>query len=67
MTFTRRHFIQTSGAALAAAGLSTPAAAKPLPFRYGFSAISWETNIEEAIKAGKRVGCLASSLSARMW
>ena len=56
MTFTRRHFIQTSGAALAAAGLSTPAAAKPLSFRYGFSAISWETNIEEAIKVGKRVG-----------
>jgi inosose dehydratase len=56
MTFTRRHFIQTSGAALAAAGLSTPAAAKPLPFRYGYSAISWETNIEEAIKAGQRLG-----------
>lgn len=55
MTFTRRHFIQTSGAAMAAAGLTTPATAKPLQFRYGFSAISWETNIEEAIKTAQRL------------
>jgi inosose dehydratase len=58
MTFapTRRRFLQTS-AALAAGGLGiTPAAAKPLPFRYGYSAISWGTNIEEAIKVGHRVG-----------
>jgi inosose dehydratase len=58
MTFapTRRRFLQTS-AALAAGGLGiTPAAAKQLPFRYGYSAISWGTNIEEAIKVGHRVG-----------
>ena len=59
MTFTptRRRFLQTSSAAGAAlaAGMG-PAAAKPLPFRYGYSAISWGTNIEEAIKVGHRVG-----------
>jgi inosose dehydratase len=60
MTFapTRRHFLQTSAAAAAAAGVpgAALAQAKPLPFRYGYSAISWETNIEEAIKVGQRVG-----------
>ncbi|HUE65033.1 MAG TPA: sugar phosphate isomerase/epimerase [Rhizomicrobium sp.] len=61
MTFTptRRCFLQTSsalGAGLAAGGLGlTPAAAKPLAFRYGYSAISWGTNIEEAIKVGQRL------------
>ena len=58
MTFapTRRRFLQTS-AALGACGLGvTPAAAKPLPFRYAYSAISWDTNIEEAIRVGQRVG-----------
>ena len=59
MTFTptRRRFIQTSSALGAASGLGlSAAAAKPLPFRYGYSAISWETNIEEAIAVGQRVG-----------
>ena len=60
MTFTRRHFFQTSGAALGTAALSgafaMPATAKPLSFRYGYSAISWGTNIEEAIKVGQRIG-----------
>ncbi|MEI7791084.1 MAG: sugar phosphate isomerase/epimerase [Alphaproteobacteria bacterium] len=61
MTFSRRRFIQTSsafGAGLAgASGLGlAAAAAKPLSFRYGYSAISWGTDIEEAIKVGQRVG-----------
>jgi len=57
LTPTRRRFIQTSAALAGASGLGlTPAAAKPLPFRYGYSAISWETNIEEAIAVGQRVG-----------
>jgi inosose dehydratase len=57
MRLTRRHFIQTSAALGATAlGASPAAAARPLPFRYGYSAISWETNIEEAIKAGHRLG-----------
>jgi hypothetical protein len=52
---TRRRFLQTS-TALAASGLGTvPATAKPLPFRYGYSAISWGTNIEEAIKVGQHL------------
>jgi inosose dehydratase len=61
MTFTstRRHFLQTSsaiGASLAAGSLGvTPAAAKTLPFRYAYSAVSWGTNIEEAIKVGHRL------------
>jgi sugar phosphate isomerase/epimerase len=59
-TPTRRRFLQTSaalGASLGAGGLGAGAAtAKPLPFRYGYSAISWETNIEEACKVGQRVG-----------
>jgi inosose dehydratase len=53
---TRRRFIQTSAALAATAGFAAPAAAKPLPFRYGYSAISWGTNIEEAIAVGHRVG-----------
>jgi sugar phosphate isomerase/epimerase len=54
MTFSRRHFLATSAAATAAATL--PAAAKPLPFRYAFSAISWETDIETAVKVGEKLG-----------
>ena len=57
-TPTRRRFLQTSsaaGAALAAGGLVSPAAARPLPFRYAYSAISWDANIEEAIKVGQRL------------
>ena len=57
MTFTRRRFIQTSAAMTAMAGVPGAALAqtKPLPFRYAYSAISWETNIEEAIKVGQRL------------
>jgi sugar phosphate isomerase/epimerase len=56
-TPTRRRFIQTSAALAGASGIGlAPAAAAPLPFRYGYSAISWETNIEEAIKVGQRIG-----------
>src|SRR5438874_357750 len=58
MTFTptRRRFIQTSSVALAGAAGLGAAEAKPLSFRYGYSAISWDTNIEEAIAVGQRVG-----------
>src|SRR3954468_8685935 len=57
MTFTRRHFIQTSAAIAGASGLGIQAAAaKPLSFRFGYSAISWGTDIEEAIKVGQRAG-----------
>ena len=59
MTFlpTRRHFLQTSAALAGTTGLGLGVAqAKPLSFRYGYSAISWGTNIEEAIKVGQRVG-----------
>nr|MBA2588898.1 TIM barrel protein [Alphaproteobacteria bacterium] len=56
MTFSRRRFIQTSAAIAGASSLGLPAAAKPLSFRYGYSAISWGTNIEEAIGVGQRVG-----------
>ena len=56
---TRRHFLQASsafGASLGTCGLgATPAAANPLPFRYAYSAVSWNTNIEEAIKVGQRL------------
>ena len=56
MTIARRHFLQASAALAGTAGLGlAPAAAKPLPFRYAYSAISWETNIEEAIKVGQRL------------
>jgi inosose dehydratase len=55
-TPTRRRFIQASAALAGASGLGIGAvAAKPLPFRYAYSAISWETNIEEAIKVGQRL------------
>jgi inosose dehydratase len=55
MVIARRHFLQISAAA-GAAGLGlAPATAKPLPFRYGYSATSWDTNIEAAIKVGQRL------------
>ena len=53
---TRRRFLQTSAALTAAGGLGMgTATAKPLLFRYGYSAISWGTNIEEAIRVGQRL------------
>ena len=56
-TTTRRRFLQTSAglAGASALGIGT-AAAKPLPFRFAYSAISWDANIEDAIKAGQRLG-----------
>ncbi len=51
----RRHFLQASAAAVSALGVEA-AAARPLPFRYAYSAISWETDIEEAIKVGEKLG-----------
>ena len=61
MTFNRRHFLQTSAAlgataALPSQAISKSAAAGTLPFRYAFSAISWETRIEDAIAAGEKLG-----------
>src|SRR5678815_1626452 len=58
MTYTRRRFIQTSAALAAVAGAPGTAIAqsKPLPFRYAYSAISWGTNIEEAVAVGERLG-----------
>jgi sugar phosphate isomerase/epimerase len=56
MTFTRRHFLQTSAALAGTAALATPAEAAKLPFRYAFSPISWETRIEEAVAVGSKLG-----------
>ena len=61
MTFapTRRHFLQSTaafGAAMAGAPGVALAQSKPLPFRYAYSAISWGTNIEEAVRVGERLG-----------
>ena len=58
MTFTRRHFLQTSAALAATAALPAQAQAQAggkLPFRYAYSPISWQTNIEEAIKVDTAV------------
>ena len=35
---------------------SAPPRQSPLPFRYAFSAISWETDIESAVKTGEKLG-----------
>ena len=56
MNFTRRHFLQTSAALAGAAVLPAQAQSGKLPFRYAYSPISWQTNIEEAIKVGSRLG-----------
>jgi sugar phosphate isomerase/epimerase len=60
MTFNRRHFIVSSAALAmplpAAAQTSAQTSGKALPFRYAFSAISWETRIEDAIAAGEKLG-----------
>jgi sugar phosphate isomerase/epimerase len=53
MTFSRRHFI---AAATASAAVPAFAAGGKLPFRYAFSAISWETRIEDAIATGEKLG-----------
>jgi inosose dehydratase len=53
----RRRFLAGSTAFAGAAALGTlPAAAARLPFRYAFSAISWNTDIMGAIQACKRLG-----------
>jgi inosose dehydratase len=56
-TLARRQFLKSS-AALAGASLfgATGASAAPLPFRFAASAISWGTDIEEAIAAAARLG-----------
>ena len=56
MTFTRRSFIQSSAAMASVAGFGPASAAiLPVPFRFAYSAISWDQNIEEAIKVGQRL------------
>lgn len=60
MTFTRRHFLQTSATLAGTAALANPGqaatASGKLPFHYAFSPISWETDIEGAIKVGSKLG-----------
>src|SRR3954467_8146682 len=56
MKLTRRHFLQTSTALAGTAAFGGTAQAAALPFRYAYSAISWETNIEEAVRAGEKLG-----------
>src|SRR5262249_44071003 len=62
MSFTRRNFIQSSAALAGASGLEfglglggAEAAPVPTPFRFAYSATSWDQNIEEAIKVGQRL------------
>jgi inosose dehydratase len=54
----RRHFLVGASAlaGTAALGAAPAAAAGRLPFRYGFSAISWGTDVEEAIQVARRLG-----------
>ncbi|MBN9587593.1 MAG: TIM barrel protein [Alphaproteobacteria bacterium] len=55
----RRRFLSGAAAFAGAATMSaTPAAAAggKLPFRYSYSAISWDTNVEEAIRVGHKLG-----------
>ena len=57
MTLTRRDFIRQSAALAGATVLGArTASAAPLRFRFAYSAISWDQNIEEAIKVGQRLG-----------
>jgi len=56
MTVTRRFFLQSSAALAGTAALPAQAQGGKLPFRYAFSPISWETNIEEAIRVGSKLG-----------
>ncbi len=56
MTVTRRFFLQSSAALAGTASLPAHAQAGKLPFRYAFSPISWQTNIEEAIRVGSKLG-----------
>ena len=53
---TRRRFLQTSAALGATMAAPGAAQAKPLPFRFAYSAISWGTDIEEAARVGERLG-----------
>jgi len=56
MAVTRRFFLQSSAALAATATLPAQAQSGKLPFRYAFSPISWQTNIEEAIRVGSKLG-----------
>jgi inosose dehydratase len=59
MTFTRRHFLQTSAAVAATTALPAQAQVKTggkLPFKYAYSPISWGANIEEAVRIGSKLG-----------
>ena len=56
MTPTRRFFLQSSAALAGTAALGGTAQAAALPFRYAYSATSWDTNVEEAIRVGSKLG-----------
>jgi hypothetical protein len=56
MTTTRRFFLQSSAALAGTAALAGNAQAAALPFRYAYSATSWDTNVEEAVRVGERLG-----------
>ena len=56
MTPTRRFFLQSSAALAGAAALGGTAQAAALPFRYAFSAISWDTKVEEAVLTAEKLG-----------
>ncbi len=50
----RRHFLATAAAVTAVPGAAL--AQGKLPFRYAYSAISWETDIETAVTVGEKLG-----------
>ena len=50
----RRHFLVTAAAVTALPGAAL--AQGKLPFRYAYSAISWETDIETAVTVGEKLG-----------
>ena len=61
MSLTRRSFVQSSAALAAAAGLNPASAAiVPVPFRFAYSAISWDQNIEDAIKVAGLEGKMSA-------
>ena len=56
ITPTRRFFLQSSAALAGTAAMGGNAQAAALPFRYAYSATSWDTNVEEAVRVGERLG-----------
>ena len=56
VTPTRRFFLQASAALAGTAAMGGTAQAAALPFRYAYSATCWDTNVEEAIRVGSKLG-----------